>query len=127
MLRLPVTLSLFLPLTLPLLWPILHRITAESLQIIQLSVRSHDAKRLSSNSDVTNKCSLWVPSFSSSHFPYDNFKLISCAFLGTNITRLFFLGIPMRHFRNGMFLVTLEGILNKTVSMQLSSRECNEN
>ena len=31
-------------------------------EIIQLSVRSHDAKRLSSNSDVTNICSLWVPS-----------------------------------------------------------------
>ena len=31
-------------------------------EIIQLSVRSHDAKRLSSNSDVTNICSHWVPS-----------------------------------------------------------------
>ena len=72
-------------------------------------------------------CYCVMDGFSSSHFPYDNFKLMSCAFPGTNIRRLFFLGIPMRHFRNGMFLATLEGVLYKTVSVQLSSMDCNEN
>ena len=72
-------------------------------------------------------CYCVMDGFSSYHFPCDNFQLISYAFPGTNIWCLFFLGIPMRHFRNGMLLATLEGVLYKTVSVQLSSMDCNEN
>ena len=48
-------------------------------------------------------------------------------FLGYKHMASFLFGISMRRFRNGMFLATLEGVLYKTVSVQLSSRDCNEN
>ena len=72
-------------------------------------------------------CYCVMDGFFSFHFPCDKFLLISCAFSSTNIWRLIFLGIPMRHFWNGMFLTTLKGELYKTVSVQLSSRDWNQN